>query len=249
MPDAPTAEFPELSLLDELIAGLESLINESDETPLSIDATQRPRKSVYRNLTTTSPQERRLHHCEAVYLDGQRVTLRCNTTEVVRLTQLEIMIRAEKSGRGETMAIIRGKAREIKRVRGGYDIDVDIAEMRKTRTTPGQKLRECLLKGDSTTWNRWVQDIAGRVELMGMDLKSAELNGFDLCCGDFTGSDFSGANLGGAILAGADLRNCVLEGVTAAGADLFRARLNRAHAPLISQSGLPETESVILDDN
>jgi hypothetical protein len=243
-----TAEFPELVLVDELIAGLEALITESDETPLSIDGTQRPRKSVYRNMTTTSQQERKLHPCEATHLDGSRVTLRCGTTELVRLTQLEVMVQAEKSGRGETMAIIKGKVHETRRVRGGYDIDVDIAEMRKIRTTPAQKLRECLLKGDAVGWNRWVQDIPGRMELMNSDLKKADLSGYDLCCADFTGSDFTGANWGGAILAGADLRDCVLERVTAAGADLFRARLNRAHASLVSQSGLPEMESVILDD-
>ncbi len=248
MVEAATVEFQELALVDELIAGLEALITESDEAPLSIDATQRPKKSVYRNLSATNQQERKPHPCDAVYLDPQMVTLRCNSTELVRQTPLEIMIQAEKSGRGETMAIIKGKAKEIKRIRGGYDIDIDIAEMRKTRTTPGQKLRECLQKNDAATWNRWVQDIPGRVELTGMDLKNAELNGYDFCCADFTGSDFTGANLGGAILAGADLRNCVMERVTAAGADLFRARLNRIHAPLVSQSGMPETESVILDD-
>jgi hypothetical protein len=248
MADAATIEFPELALVDELIAGLEALITESDETPLSIDATQRPRRSLYRNLGTTSPLERKTHHCDAVYLDGQRLTLRCNNTELVRQTPLEIMIQAEKSGRGETMAIIKGRAREIKRIRGGYDIDVDIAEMRKTRTTPSQKLRECLHKNDAAGWNRWIQDIHGRVELTGMDLKSAELSGYDLCCADFTGSDFTGANLGGAVLAGADLRKCVMERVSVAGADLFRARLDRVHAPLASQSGMPETESIILDD-
>ncbi len=144
-------EFPELSLVDELIAGLEALITESDETPLSIESTQRPRKSVYRNLTATNSQERKLHPCEAVYLSGERLTLRCHNTEIVRQMALEIMIQAEKSGRGETMAIVKGKAREIRRVRGGYDIDVDIAEMRKTRMTPSQKLRECLLKNDAVT--------------------------------------------------------------------------------------------------
>ena len=248
MVETPVVEFPELALVDELIAGLEALITESDETPLSIDSTQRPRKAVYRSLTGASPSERKLNSCDAVHLDAERLTLRCNNTEVVRQTPLEIMIQAEKSGRGETMAIITGKAREIRRIRGGYDIDVDIAEMRKTRMTPSQKLRECLHKSDAAAWNRWVQDIGGSMELMGMDLKNADLNGYDLCCADFTGSDFTGAHLGGAILSGADLRGCVLDKVTVAGADLFRARLDRARAPLASQSGMPETESVILED-
>lgn len=248
MIDAPPLDFPELSPVDDLIAALEALITESDETPLSIDATQRPRRASYKNLSATGSLERKAHFCDAVYCDGERVTLRCVNTEVVRQMPLEIMIQAEKSARGETTAIIKGKAREIKRIRGGYDVDVDIAEMRKTRTTPSQKLRECLHKSDAVAWNRWVQDIPGRVELMGMDLKGAELAGYDLCCADFTGSDFTGANLGNAVLAGADLRKCAMEKVNAAGADLFRARLNRVHAPLVSQSGMPEIESVILDD-
>ncbi len=249
MVDAPATDFPELSLVDELIAALEALITESDETPLAIDPTQRPKKSVYTNLVATSPMERKPHPCDAVFLDGKTVTLRCVNTEVVRQTPLEIMIQAEKSARGETMAILKGKAREIRRIRGGYDIDIDIDEMRKTRTTPSQKLRECLHKNDAATWNRWVQDIPGRVELMGMDLKNAELAGFDLCCADFTGSDFTGSNWNGAILAGADLRNCVLEKVNAAGADLFHVRLNRVHAPIISQTGMPEVESVVIGDS
>ena len=248
MAEAAAAEFAELSLVDELIAGLEALIAESDETPLFIDSSQRPRRSAYRNLVAANLAERKLRPCDAVHLDAQNLTLRCNTTEVVRQTPLEVTIQAEKSCRGETMATIIGKVREIRRVRGGYEIDIDISETRKNRTTPSQKLRECLRKNDAATWNRWVQDIPGHLELMGMDLKKADLSGFDLCCTDFTGSDFTGANLGGAILGGSILRNCVLEKVTAAGADLFMANLDRMHAPLVVQSGMPETESVILTE-
>ncbi len=246
MPEAAAAEFAELSLVDELIAGLEALIAESDETPLLIDSTRRPKKSVYRNLVAANLSERKLRPCEAVYLDARSLTLRCNSTEVVRQTPLEVTIQAEKSCRGETMATITGKVREIRRIRGGYDIDIDISETRKNRTTPSQKLRECLGKNDSATWNRWVQDISGNLELMGMDLKKADLSGYDLCCADFTGSDFTEANLGGAILAGSIFRNCVLEKVTVAGADFFRAKLDRVHAPLVALSGMPEAESVIL---
>ncbi len=146
------------------------------------------------------------------------------------------------------MATVTGKGREMRRVRGGYEIDVDIAETRKNRTTPGQKLRACLDRSDPAAWNRWVQDISGSLELMGMNLKHVDLSGYDLCCADFTGSDFTGANLGGAVLSGADLRKCVLDQVNVAGADLFRARLDRAHAPLVRLSGMPEVESVILSE-
>ncbi len=248
MAEAAAQEFAELSLVDELIAGLEALIAEADEAPLSIDASQRPRKSVYRNLIAANLSERKLRPCDAVHLDEQRLVLRCNSTEVVRQTPLEVTIQAEKSCRGETVATIIGKVREIKRIRGGYDIEIDISETRKNRTTPSQKLRECLARNDAATWNRWVQEITGNLELMGMDLKKADLAGYDLCCADFTGSDFTEAKLGGAILGGAILRNCVLEKVAVAGADLFMAKLDRVHAPLVVQSGMPETESVILTE-
>ena len=239
--------FPELELVDSLIAGLEALIHESDETPLTIEANQKPKRAVYRILTGNSPSERKVRIGDAVYLNANMIVLRCNTTEVVRLTPLEIMVQAEKSGRGETMAIIRGKARELKRVRGGYDIEIDIEEMRKTRVTPSQKLRECLHKNDSTGWNRWCQDIRDDIELMGMDLRRADLTGYDLCCADFTGSDLTGANLSGAILAGADLTHCIMEKVSVAGADFFHAKMSRSQAPLLQQSGMPEVESVVFN--
>lgn len=247
MADDVPLSFPELELVDRLIAGLEALIHESDETPLTIELTQKPKRAVYRILTGTSPSERKVRTGDAVYLNSGMIILRCNTTEVVRLTPLEIMVQAEKSGRGETMAIIRGKARELKRVRGGYDIEIDIEEMRKTRVTPNQKLRECLHKNDSAGWNRWCQDIRGDIELIGMDLRRADLTGYDLCCADFTGSDLSGANLSGAILAGADLSHCIMEKVVVAGTDFFHAKMNRAQASILPQSGMPEVESVVFD--
>lgn len=246
MADVPLS-FPELELIDQLIAGLEGLITESDETPLAIEANQRPKRAVYRTLTGTSPSERKVKVGDAVYLNSSLLILRCNTTEVVRLTPMEIMIQAEKSGRGETLAIIKGKARELKRVRGGYDIEIDIEDMRKTRVTPSQKLRECLHKNDSTGWNRWCQDIKDDIELMGMDLRRADLTGYDLCCADFSGSDLSGANLSNAILAGSDLSHCIMEKVSVTGADFFRAKMSRSQAPLLQQSGMPEVESVVFE--
>ena len=246
MPETAIA-FPELELLDSLIVGLEELIHESDETPLSIDNNQRPRRAFYRILGTTSPSDRKINAGDAVYLDATKLVLRCNNTEVVRLTPMEVMVQAEKSGRGETMAIIQGRAQNLKRVRGGYDIDIEISEMRKSRITPGQKLRECLGKNDSNAWNRWCQDIRDNIELMGMDLRKAELGGYDLCCADLTGSDLTGANLTGTVLAGADLSHCIMERVTVTGTDFFRAKMNRSQAPLLQQSGMPEIESVIFD--
>lgn len=244
---AEMSEFPELQILDDLIAGLEALIIESDESPLSIQLSERPKKAIYRILSDSGPSGRKAKTGEAVYLDASRLVLRCNTTEVVRQTPMEVAVQAEKSGRGETMAIIRGKAVNLKRVRGGYDIDIEIGEMRKTRITPGQKLRECLAKNDATSWNRWCQEIKDNIELIGMDLKKADLTGYDLCCSDLTGSDLSGANLSGAILAGSDLSHCKMENVTVTGTDFFRARMNRTQTQLLQLSGMPEVESVVFN--
>ncbi|MDR1744323.1 MAG: pentapeptide repeat-containing protein [Planctomycetota bacterium] len=247
MADGAPLTFPELELIDKLISGLEALIHESDETPFTIDATQRPRRAVYRILFGTAQNERKMRAGEVAFMDGSLLILRCAVTEVVRLTPVEVMVQAEKSGRGETMAIIRGKARDIKRVRGGYEIGIDVEETRKTRLTPGRKLSECLRKNDPAAWNRWCQDIYDSIELMGMNLRNADLSGYDLCCADLSGADLSGANLGGAILAGANLSACMLEQASVLGADLFRAKMNRSQAALLRQSGMPEVESVIFD--
>lgn len=247
MPEAMVS-FPELELLDQILSGLEALIQESDEAPLSIGANQKPRRAVYRILSASAPSEKKSFFGDAVYLDSQKLILRCTNTEAVRLTPVEVTVQAEKSGRGETVAIIAGKVGELRRVRGGYDIDIEIGEMRKVRTTPSQKLRECLDKSDAASWNRWCQDIRESIELVGMDLRSVDLGGYDLCCADLTGTDLSGANLTGAILAGADLSQCAMDKALVTGADFFRARMNRAQAPLLNQSGMPEIESVIFED-
>ncbi len=244
--DAPLS-FPELELIDRLISGLEALIHEADEAPFTIDANSKPRRAVYRILSGVSPNERKPRTGEVAFLDATLLVLRCNVTTIVRLTPVEVMVQAEKSGRGETMAIVRGKAKEIKRIRGGYEIGIEVGETRKTRLTPGRKLADCLRKNDSAGWNRWCQDIHGSIDLTGMDLRNADLNGYDLCCADLTGSDLSGANLGGAILAGADLSKCVLEHASVMGADLFRAKMNRSQAELLRQSGMLEVESVVFD--
>ena len=245
--EAVTSVYPELALVDELIGKLEALITESDETPLAISTAEQPKRSVYRIIGNSAIPDRKPKPAEAVYLDESHLILRCAKTEVVRQTTLEIAVQAEKSGRGETMAVVIGKALSLKRVRGGYDIDIEITEMRKTRVTPGQKLRECLGKNDPAAWNRWCQDIRDTMELAGMDLKKADLSGYDLCCSDLSGADLTGANLTGAILAGADLSGCTLEKATVTGADFFRAKMTRAQAWLLPLSGMPEVESVIFD--
>lgn len=245
--DAPLS-FPELETIDRLISGLESLIHESDETPFTIDLTQKPRRAVYRILSGGSVGERKPKTGEVALLTGSSLILRCAVTEIVRLTPVEVLVHAEKSGRGEVTVTARGKAREIRRVRGGYEISVEIEDTRKNRLTPGRKLEDCVRKNDPAAWNRWCQDIPGAFELTGLNLRNADLNGYDLCCADLSGTDLSGANLAGAILAGADLRKCIFEQTSVLGADLFHAKMHRSQAGLLKQSGMPEVESVVFDD-
>lgn len=239
---------PELEILDQLIAGLEAVIVESDETPLVILASDPPKKAVYRNLSFgVSSDAKKLHPCEAVFLDASRLVLRCPKTEIVRLTPVEVTVNAEKSGRGEAFSIVTGKAASIKRIRGGYEVEVDVTERRQVRITPSQRLRESLARNDAQGWNRWCQDIREGLELVGMDLQNADLQGFDLCCADLSGSDLSGANLTGAILSGANLTHCKLDDATVSGADFFRARMNRNQAGLLPLAGMLEIESVVFE--
>lgn len=248
MPEA-VAEFAELEQIERLIAGLEAMIAEADETPLAIEAGGQAKRATYRVLGNAAvTADRKVQTADAVYMDDKRLVLRCTKTEVVRLTQLEITVQAEKSGRGETLAIVNGKVLGLKRVRGGYDIGIEIGDVRKTRITPGQKLRECLDKNDAAGWNRWCQDIRDNLDLTGMDLRHADLSGYDLCCADFSGADLGGANLSGAVLAGADLAQSNLEQTTVTGTDFFRARMKRSQTQLLSLSGMPEAESVVFED-
>ncbi len=184
MPEDAPLSFPELELIDRLISGLEALIHESDDAPFFIDSTDRPKRAVYRILAG-SPNERKPRAVDVTFLNESLLVLRCSVTGVVRLTPVEVMVQAEKSGRGETMAIVRGKAREIKRIRGGYEIGVEVGESRKTRLTPARKLADCLRRNDAAAWNKWCQDIHGAIDLTGLDLRNADLNGYDLCCADF----------------------------------------------------------------
>ncbi|MCC8180069.1 MAG: pentapeptide repeat-containing protein [Planctomycetes bacterium] len=240
---------PELEALDRLIAKLEALITESDESPLVIEPGDPPKRAVYKLLgnAASTATGRKPIACEAILLNDSKLVLKSNKTELVRLTPLEVTVNAEKSGRGEAFSIITGKVSAIRRVRGGYEVDVDIHEKRKNRITPGQRLRECLGKSDAQGWNRWCQDIRDTIELMGIDLKGADLQGYDLCCSDLSGADLTGANLNNAILAGADVSQCVMENVSVAGTDFFRARMNRNQAGLLPLSGMLEVESVVFD--
>lgn len=241
------SEFPQLEMVDSLIAGLEALLAESDEMPLNIKITDRPKRAVYRLLGNIVINDRKPKTAEAVHLDGTCLVLHCSKTEAVKAMQLEAAIQAEKGGRGETTAIVTGKVLGIKRVRGGYDIEIDIKDTRKTRVSPEQKLHECVSRNDAAGWNRWRQDISDNLELTGATLKGVDLSGFDLSCTDFAGSTLVGANLSGAILAGADLTHCLLDDAVVSGADFFRAKMTRAQAPLLAQSGMLEVESVIFD--
>ncbi|MDR1535166.1 MAG: pentapeptide repeat-containing protein [Planctomycetota bacterium] len=243
MPEAGL-EFPELELIDSLIYRLDSLINESDSAPLVIAAAGQAKRAVYRILNNPV-LDRKPKTAEAVLLDDAKLVLQCSKTDLVRQSTLEVVVQASKNGRGENMAVINGRVDGIKRVRGGYHVEIEVVDRRMRRITPGQKIRECLRRNDVSGWNRWCQDIRDEIELTGIDLKNSDLSGYDFCGADLSGSDLSGANLTGAVLAGADLRHCNLANVTVTGADFFHAFMNSSQEPLLGQSGMPEVESVI----
>jgi hypothetical protein len=245
MPDA-TADFQELELIDSLISRLDGLINESDSAPLFIASPEQAKRAFYRAFNGAG-LDRKLGASEAVFLDDSRLILHCNKTDLVRQAVLEVTVQASKNGRGENIAMVNGRVIGLKRVRGGYDVEIEISGRSMRRITPGQKLRECIGKNDSAGWNRWCQDIRDGIELTGMNLRGMDLSGYDLCCADLSGADLSGANLSGAILAGADLRQCAMANATAAGADFFHASMDRSQEPLLAQSGLLEMESVVFE--
>ena len=239
-----------LELLDDIIGKLELLITQADEKPLVITAQDPPRRSVYRPIGNVSNSiDRKPKPADVIFLDTVKMTLRCNKTVLVRLMSVEVTVVGGKNGRGEVSFIFTGSVTSQKRVRGGYETDIDIKEMRRVQITPGQKLRESVEKDDATSWNRWCQDIKDPIDLSGINLARSNLSGYDLCCADLTGADFSGCDLSNAILAGADLSNANLEAVKVTGTDFFRVKINRKHATLISASGMPEKESVIYTDN
>ena len=238
------AEFQELELISGLIGKLENLINESDSVPLVISSPDQAKRAAYVILNSAS-LDRKPKPAEAAALNESRLILHCNKTDLVKQTQLEVTIQAGKNGRGENMATVTGRVAGLKRVRGGYDIEIAVTELRMSRITPGQKLRECLNRKDAATWNRWCQDIRDEIDLTGMDLRQQDLSGYDLCCADLSGSDLTGANLTGAILAGANLRQCRLDNAAVTATDFFHAVMNRGQAQLLAQSGMPEVESVV----
>ncbi|MDR2390278.1 MAG: pentapeptide repeat-containing protein [Planctomycetota bacterium] len=246
MPAGATGEFQELELLDSLIFRLEALINESDSAPLVIASPAQSRRAMY-TVPNNPAFDRKPKSGEAVLLNDKSLILHCTKTDLVRQIVIEVAIHANKNGHGENMAMVSGRVVALRRVRGGYDIEIEVAGQRMARITPGQKIRECLRRGDAAGWNRWCQDIADAIDLTGIALENAELAGYDLCCADLTGSDLSGANLAGAILSGADLRQCKLDDATMIGADLFHSSMLRVQAPFLLQSGMVEAESVTFD--
>jgi hypothetical protein len=238
------AEFQELGLVNSLISGLENLITESDSVPLVISSPDQAKRAAYVILNATT-LDRKPKPAEAMALNESRLILHCNKTDLVKQANLEVTIQAGKNGRGENTAVVTGRVLGLKRVRGGYDIEIGVGELRMSRITPGQKLRECLGRKDTAAWNRWCQDILDEIDLTGMDLRQQDLSGYDLCCADLSGSDLTGANLAGTILAGANLRQCKLENVTVTTTDFFHAVMHRGQVQLLAQSGMPEIESVV----
>ncbi|MDR0362711.1 MAG: pentapeptide repeat-containing protein [Planctomycetota bacterium] len=245
MPEA-TAATGDLEILDDLIARLEKMIADAEEAPIAISYSDQPKKAVYRPIgNAANAVDRKAQAADAVYLTADRMVMRTPKTELVRLMTIEVTVRAGKTGRGETSAIITGMVSGMKRVRGGYEITVDVSDTRRVTITPGQKLRESVERIDAAGWNRWCQEIKDHIDLSGINLEHADLSGFDLCYANLSGADLSGADLTGAILAGADLSRTNLDGAAVTGADFFRVRLNRKYAGLLTQTGMPEIESVV----
>lgn len=239
-----------IEMLDDLIVKLQLLITQADETPLVITLQDQSKRAVYRPIgNVANTVDRKPKTADAIYLTAAKLILRCAKTEVVRLMSVEVTVTGGKNGRGEISFVITGTVSGLKRVRGGYEVEIDIGETRRVQVTPGQKLRESVEKNDAAGWNRWCQDIKDTIDLAGISLPNADLTGYDLCCADLTGADLSGSDLSNAVLAGADLSHTNLDSVKAAGADFFRARMNRKHAALLGSSGMPEKESVVFGDN
>lgn len=239
----------QLDILDNLISKLELLITQADEEPLVITYQDPPRRAIYRPIgNIASTFDRKAKSAEATLLDEGKLVLRCRKTELVRLMSVEVMVLGGKNGRGEVSFIITGTVGGLKRVRGGYDLDITISETRRVQVTPGQRLRESVEKNDSGGWNRWCQDIKDTINLAGINLANADLAGYDLCSTDLTGADLSGADLTNAILAGADISHANLDQAKVTGADFFRAKVRQEQVRLVVLSGMPEKESVIVSE-
>ncbi len=247
MVEAKTAINQNLEILDDLIARLELLITQAEATLLFITLQDKPKRAIYRPIgNIANSVDRKPKIANAIFLNEERLIIKCTKTELVKLMGVQTTVSGGRNGKGETSFIITGVVQGLKRVRGGYEVEINIDESRRIQVAPGQKLRESLEKGDSASWNRWCRDIRDAIDLTGLNLVNADLAGYDLCCADLTGADLTGADLSNALLAGADLSNTKLDDVRIAGADLFRAKLNRNYGYLIASSGMPEKESVII---
>lgn len=244
---AAQAQLSDLEILDTLIATLDELIAEAEEAPLVISASDPSRRASYRPIgnAAANSDDRKPKPAEAVFLADGKLILRCAKTEAVRLMPVEAAIIAGKTGRGETTVLATGIVTGLKRISGGYDVEVRVDDSRRIHVTPGQKLREFVEKANAAGWNRWCQDIRDAIDLSGVDMAGTDLSGYDLCCADLSGANLSGCDLSNAILAGADLAKTKLDNVKVAGTDFFRARMSRRHAGLLPLSGMPEQESVI----
>lgn len=244
-----TVSNNQIDILDDLISRLEFLITKADEEPLTISTSDKPKRSFYRPLgVLASSFDRKSKISEAIFLANDKLTLKCTKTELVKLMKVEVTILGGKNGHGEVSFIIAGVVSGMRRVRGGYEVDITIDESRRVQVTPGQKIRESVENNDVAGWNRWCQDIKDNLDLTGINLANANLTGYDLCCADLTDADLSGADLTNAMLAGADLSRTNLDAAKVVGADFFRSKINRGQAALLSQSGMPEKESVIFVD-
>ncbi|MBN2711864.1 MAG: pentapeptide repeat-containing protein [Planctomycetes bacterium] len=237
-----------ISKLDDLIANLESAIEETEQATFSVSEGEPPKKATFRVLSSTfSGVAQRAANPAEIYELKDGVLKMRSRADVGRNMPIEVKILAGKDSLGETMHIVQGSVISAVRISGAYEINVSANDMRKMVVPAHRRFLDCIANGDPTGWNRWANDLGDGPVLQGLDLSLSNLSGFDLCCADLTGSNFENANLSGANLAGAILSGCNLDGVKVTGTDFFRARIPRRYMGLLTASGMIEVESVILD--
>ncbi|MDR3211692.1 MAG: pentapeptide repeat-containing protein [Planctomycetota bacterium] len=235
-----------LEILDMLVSGLDTLINQDNESPLRVSANDETRRSLCRPVGIVSPTlDRKPRAMDVVFLDDKRLILRSLKSDFVKQMRLEATVMGDRTGKGETNAVILGTVMATRRVPKGYEVEAEISEYRRIHVTPSQKLLESTASNDMAGWNRWCQEITDTIDLVGVSLSGVDLSGYDLCGADLSGADLTGADLRGAALSGADLSQAKLTGAKVSGADLFRATLAESQREVLDKTGMLEKESVV----
>ena len=192
-----------------------------------------------------NPKDRKAKQAKVLFMQEGLVRLQMQET-LLRSQKVQLTAFMQKTGKGEDRAVSIGIVSQCKRVKGGYDAELELDTMELKQLPAIDLFLNCALEGDFATWNRWCADLTDNLELQELNLQNMTLANFDLCAANLVGSDLTGVDLSNANLSGANLCDCNLSGVRITGADLFGARLPRQHMDLIGASGLVEVESVVL---